>query len=203
MEYIREAHGSMLLPKLLGTYELEIQGVIEKAIDADYPLVVDIGCAEGYYAVGMALRLPHAAVVAFERDAGARKKCRALATLNGVADRVDICEAFHPGDAQQFAGRRALVICDVDGYETEIFRPEHAWFWRSADLLVELHDCGGLPCREAVLGTLQHTHRPTLFPAASRSPSDSPLTARLRPEDRSLAVNELRAHQEWVYLQAA
>src|SRR5438105_426555 len=52
---------SGLLPKLLGTYEAELHGPIEHLLKSrTYGAVVDVGAAEGYYAVGFALRCPEA-----------------------------------------------------------------------------------------------------------------------------------------------
>jgi hypothetical protein len=44
-------------PKFLGTYERELYSVIERAIELAPRYVLNIGCAEGFYAVGLALRL--------------------------------------------------------------------------------------------------------------------------------------------------
>ena len=57
---------------MLGTYEKELNSVIEEACAAHPSLIVDVGAAEGYYACGMALRNPQARVVAFEMQAKGR-----------------------------------------------------------------------------------------------------------------------------------
>jgi hypothetical protein len=202
MEYVRESHSSALLPKLLGTYEAEVQPVVEAAAGRGYELVIDIGAAEGYYAVGLALRMPRARVVAFEADPGAQARCRELIALNRVADRIDLRGAFGPAAAGEFAGRRALVVCDVDGYEVELFAPARAAAWSRADLLIELHDFLGRPCRDAVVGAFAATHAAELFDSRPRPADASPLTAGLPPADRLLAVDELRPPQQWVFLRA-
>src|SRR2546425_613282 len=51
------------LPELLGIWEQELHPVIEGLIAADPDLVVNVGGANGYYAVGLARRIPRAAVV--------------------------------------------------------------------------------------------------------------------------------------------
>jgi len=40
--------------KLLGFYEQPLQPYIEQVIQTGYPTIINIGCAEGYYAVGLA-----------------------------------------------------------------------------------------------------------------------------------------------------
>lgn len=202
MEYVREAHSSALLPKLLGTYEAEVQPVVEAAVGRGYELVIDIGAAEGYYAVGLALRMPRARVVAFEADPAARDRCRELIARNRAADRVELRGAFGPAAADEFAGRRAFVVCDVDGYETEVFTPARAAAWGRADLLVELHDFLGSPCRDAVLGALAATHTAEVFDSRPRPADASPQTAGLPPADRRLAVDEIRPPQQWAFLRS-
>jgi hypothetical protein len=54
--------------KFLGTYEQELHGVIEKAMESHPKFVLNIGCAEGFYAVGLAIRLNDAQVFAADSD---------------------------------------------------------------------------------------------------------------------------------------
>src|SRR5215204_4418004 len=61
MRYLSETRDP-ILPKLVGSYEAEIQPWIRAAITQRYRRVIDVGCAEGYYAVGMALALPDAKI---------------------------------------------------------------------------------------------------------------------------------------------
>jgi hypothetical protein len=65
-------------PKVLGSYEAELHPALCKAIVRHPATVINIGCAEGYYAVGLALRLPNAKVIAFDNDERAQAICRLL-----------------------------------------------------------------------------------------------------------------------------
>ena len=56
MKYSFESHGSSIVPKLVGSYEAPLESWIEEAIKNGYNRIIDIGCAEGYYAVGLAFR---------------------------------------------------------------------------------------------------------------------------------------------------
>src|SRR3954471_21407829 len=47
-----DASLASLFAKLLGSYEREIHPVVEKICTAEYTDIVNVGCAEGYYAVG-------------------------------------------------------------------------------------------------------------------------------------------------------
>lgn len=90
LRYVPESAGSALIPKLLGCYEQELRLVLEALIRGKPRHIVNIGCAEGYYAVGLAWRLPKAEVGAYNSDSRAREFCARLARLNGVEARVRI-----------------------------------------------------------------------------------------------------------------
>ena len=130
-----------LFSKLLGSYERELHPIVEALCATAYSEVIDIGCAEGYYAVGLAMRIPSARVYAYDIDPKALASCRAMADLNGVGDRV--VTADH-ADAVTLKSldlhERALVVCDCEGYERVLFTPEVVTHLAHHDLLIELHD---------------------------------------------------------------
>src|SRR6476659_6966695 len=72
MQYLSRAYFGSVLPKLLGTYELELREVIESICQLGADRIVDVGAAEGYYAVGLAVRSPGSTIVGFELDATGR-----------------------------------------------------------------------------------------------------------------------------------
>jgi Methyltransferase small domain len=83
-----QSFGSAFLPKLPGTYESEQHPVLEDLLIKSYTAIVDIGCAEGYYAVGLGLRSARAEIYAFDTDTRARQLCNELATLNAIDSRI-------------------------------------------------------------------------------------------------------------------
>src|SRR5436190_3634943 len=78
------------VPKLLGCYERELHGVVEAAVATGYDDIVNIGSAEGYYAVGLARRCPTARHFAYDANPLAQQSCTALAARNGLAHRVTV-----------------------------------------------------------------------------------------------------------------
>lgn len=132
------AAGGCLLPKLLGCYEAPLHPHVRAAAGRGYGTIVNIGCAEGYYAVGLARLMPAARVFAYDTDPRARELCRQTAALNGVADRVTVGGRFDGADFARFAG--ALVVCDIEGGERDLLDPAAFPALRDIDLIVELHD---------------------------------------------------------------
>jgi hypothetical protein len=140
MTYLTDVAEGALIPRLLGVYESELHPHIEAAAAAGVDVVIDVGCAEGYYAVGLARRLPGVTVHAHDTSKIAQQACRELAALNGVSDRVIVGGELGPEDFQAFAGRRALAIVDVEGAEVDLLRPDASPALAQMTVIVETHD---------------------------------------------------------------
>ncbi|MFZ2854611.1 MAG: hypothetical protein WAZ34_10955 [Rhodocyclaceae bacterium] len=141
MDFLPQSAEGCHIAKLLGCYEQPLLPHIEAAIQAAYPTILNIGCAEGYYAVGMARRVPATRVLAFDLNPKAQQVCAELATKNGVSDRVTIGALFKPEDFAAHAGQRILVLCDIEGAERDLLNPEIAPALAGMDLVVESHEC--------------------------------------------------------------
>lgn len=129
-------------PKLLGTYELELNDTIESACRRGFRRIVNVGAAEGYYAVGLALRLSGAEVVAYEADAGAARLMLEMSVMNGVAHRVDIrgmCTVEGLRNSLR-VGDSTLLLMDVEGDERTLLDPSSVPALRAVTILVEVHD---------------------------------------------------------------
>ncbi len=140
MDYGLSASEGSRSARLLGSYEASLAPVIEEIIARAYPLVIDIGSAEGYYAVGLATRMPDTRVLARDASEKAQAMCRALAARNGVADRVEVGGLFGHADFAVTAAQPTLVLCDIEGAEIELLDPTAAPGLLKADILVECHD---------------------------------------------------------------
>ena len=167
-----------LASKLVGAYELELHAAVEAAIAAGPGLVVDVGSAEGYYAVGFARRLPHATVVAFDGDPEARRLTRLSAKANGVESRVHARGlATADGLASLPLGPDALLIVDCEGSEDALLDPDRVPALRRTPMIVELHEHLVDGVGERVAGRLQRSHRITTIAATDRASLELGATA--------------------------
>lgn len=134
--------GSALIPKLIGSYEKELHEVVEELCSISFTEVVDVGCAEGYYAIGFALRIRSARVLAYDTDVEALKLCRNMAELNGVSDRVQTAGFCDDLLLSEIAGKavNALIICDCEGFERDLFSDLCVSALASHTVLIEVHD---------------------------------------------------------------
>ena len=161
-----QSHGSSLLPKLLGTYESELHSTFLKWENTGFNRIVDIGAAEGYYAVGLAMIFPNSRVSAYDTSREARELCKQMAETNGTLDRTGIyetCTATTLLD-EDFSGG-GLIICDYEGYEGELFDEDVATHLKNCHLIVELHDSprDGDKIRSKLLPLLSKSHSVSLI----------------------------------------
>lgn len=203
MKYLTKSICSALVPKLIGSYEAELHPIITQALEVEYEIIVDIGCAEGYYANGFAMRLPSATVYAFDIDAEAQKLCLDMAILNSLRNQVIVSGACDPARLNALLSARSLVICDCEGYEEDLLRPDLVPALAQTDILVELHD----HIKPGVTLLLQQrfsgTHQSVLITAVQRNPEDYPRLLLSDAGSRQLAVSEFRPeNQQWAFFQA-
>lgn len=196
MRYIRSACGSALTPKILGTYELELHDVLESLRERQYANVLDVGCAEGYYAVGLSLLLgPEVRIHAYDTNPRARSLLRHLAVTNQVQDLISISDNCSRDDLQRFEGTNTLVFCDIEGAELNLLDPQSAPALLGYDIIVEVHDQPGeQTTRNELQRRFLETHHIRTIPARKRPPythrrlwlSNPPLLRNIVDEGRHL-----------------
>lgn len=192
MDYVDHATEGALMPRLLGSYESELQPHFARLVEG-MVRIIDVGCAEGYYAVGLARLAPHATVHAFDIDPAARAACAELAARNGVADRVIIGEAFEPPMFDAFAGQRTLVLVDTEGAELDILRPDLAPALARMAIVVETHDLYRRGALAAMFERFAATHDILRVDQGAKAPPLPGWLRELSQLDQLLAVWEWRA----------
>jgi hypothetical protein len=186
-------HVADCLPaKLLGSYEKELHPAIEWAIQTGFSTIVNVGAADGYYAVGLALRMPEARVHAFEVDDGRRDLCGELARVNGVAERVETAGACDPEWLAALEDD-CLLIMDCEGCEVSLLGPNQAANLAGSALIVELHDFIDSRSSSAA-DAFRGTHGVELIDAVPRHSGEFPELEFLGWKNRELAVSEVRSH---------
>jgi hypothetical protein len=161
MRYIDNAVGSAYVPKLLGIYERELNEAIDEACALSFPLIIDIGAAEGYYATGLALRNKNARIIAFEMEQEGREALQAMLELNQSVSRVEIRGKCEPAELRTILQReqRALILCDVEGDEETLLNPTVVPELRLGHLLVEMHDFIHPGVTDRVIQRFEATHQ--------------------------------------------
>lgn len=201
MHYVGSAFGSQYFPKILGCYEAELFPVLEKIKQRGHRAIVNVGCAEGYYAVGMARLLPKTQVYAYDIASEARDLCTQLAQINGVADRVTVRGSCDVDTLAEMDLTDTLIFCDCEGYELDLLQPDRAASLRWSDILVELHDFLRPHLTSTLLERFRSTHDILLIDTEERDPEQIPTTRCISPALRRYAVDERRpGAMQWAFL---
>lgn len=187
---------------LLGTYEKEIHPWLLTLRPGEYERALDIGAAEGYYAVGIALRTG-TRVDAYDTAPVARRLCKSMAKLNGVSGLVETHAFCSPEGLRKLGGRRCLILSDCEGFEVTLFSTDVIQALANSDLIIELHDGASPPgsTRELLKSRFAATHRIEVVRFGSRDPRDFPELAHLEElgvDVRRAIREEGRGDQEWL-----
>jgi hypothetical protein len=154
-----EAVGSAFLPKLLGSYESELHSLFYEIINTTYDKIIDVGCAEGYYAVGLALKSPTSQVYAYDTSPKAQRLCRKMAEFNLVQNNIHINGAISSEDLKHIDfGNKSLIICDCEGFEKELFIKDNVSHLKNCDVLIETHDMFDCTITEYLIELFSETH---------------------------------------------
>lgn len=200
-----EAKGSALFPKLLGTYEAELHSVIEEICQKKYSYIINIGCGEGYYAIGLALRISESKIIAFDLNKEAQQLTQEMAKLNQCNNRIDVREACTQDFIKQFNfSGRGLIVCDCEGAEKELFETALTNL-KNCDLLIEVHDFIDITISSQLFKFFNSTH--TIQSILSTDDLHKPRIYN-RPELSTLSLQEryeiLREGRptimEWLYI---
>jgi hypothetical protein len=122
MKYYDQIVWGPITPKWIGSFENHLQGVIRKVIGVEYTKILDVGAAEGYYAVGLVLRSPKSQVMNFDVHPIGRKRQRELASLNSV-NNLEVRKLCTHEELSGQLEDRCLVVRDIEGYEAELLNP--------------------------------------------------------------------------------
>jgi len=190
-----------LVAKLLGSYERELHGVLEEWIAEGYRQVIDVGCAEGYYAVGLAASMPMTTVDAYDIDTTARAQCSELARLNDVEERVRVRGTCEPSSLSEYPARGVALLSDCEGYERVLLDPELAPRLREWPVLVELHEFLDASITETLRSRFEDSHEIEMIEGEGRDGVGLEELSFTSARRRSAALGERRpGPMRWAYL---
>lgn len=204
MEYpidsITSRHG---IPKLLGSYEQELHFTLETIITESnsYENIVDIGCAEGYYVVGLAIRTKKN-VIAFDTEPREIKFCKEMARLNKVESKITTKDWCNSDFLKTLNENRCFILCDCEGYEAKLFDSDTISYLTKCDLLIELHNTDKINMAKLISKRFKNTHHIEIISSEPRNHSLYP-ELKFLGDNASEYVSEYRnSDQKWVFLKS-
>lgn len=201
--------GHMILAsKFLGTFERELHQAVERACATPYTTVLNVGSADGYYTVGFAMKVPSAKVIAWEMDDWWRDITRKVATLNGVANRIELRGICTVDEIRSLSlSGRTLLFSDCEGFEMELLTPENLAGLGSVDIIVECHDLFVPNVTSTLIDRFAATHHIEVLHAEPRLLDDIDQslipTLPVRPFELNRSFEEPRLYrQSWLVMTA-
>lgn len=178
MKYISEIYGSVLWPKLCGTYERELNSTLHAMREIRPERIINVGAGEGYYAIGLLFTDMTQELIAFEASPDGRKLISKLAEENLInSNRLTVNAACNQENLalSLIPTKRTVIIMDVEGYEDVLLNPDKVKGLADAWLLVEMHDFYHPGLTDAIIDRFRNSHKITRINQEPRRRNEIPV----------------------------
>jgi hypothetical protein len=201
MKYCKDACVSFPPSKRMGNYECELSEVVEHIVSSNYDRIVDVGSAEGYYAVGLLTKTKSTLMFAYETTPGDRDWLLQNSQLNGVSDRLSIGEFCTPEVLRGVIQARTFVFSDCEGYEDVLFDLDRCPTLASTDMLIECHDDTVQGITEKLQTMFAGTHNIVRIMPQPRDSSKWKFSSYAPWYIRTIALSDTRSlAQGWLFM---
>lgn len=182
--------------KLIGAYESELHNTFKKIAQRKPDTIINIGCAEGYYAVGFARMFPDATIYALDLDNDSLDLCEENARNNNVKNIITCVGKAGPENLDLGQGKR-LFFVDIEGDEFWLLDKTKCPLLNDSDIIVECHDFFFLEYSPNVISKelqerFSDSHDVELITEGIPCPSDYPWLSGLPMGTVLLAITEKR-----------
>lgn len=145
--------------KMMGCYEAELEPSLRHAAWRKPKAIVNVGCSEGYYAIGLAKMFPDLDVYAFDTCVESLHVCEDYAERNGV--KLTTAEGCRSAEELRLPGVSAprLYIVDAEGDEKTLIDLDACPELITSDLIIECHDFMVEGISTTIADRLSHTHQ--------------------------------------------
>jgi hypothetical protein len=128
--------------KILGLYEKEIQDlIVEIQEKEEYKTFVDIGGADGFYAIGSLVNNLFKECIVFEASKKGRESIFNNAKLNSVEDMISIQGVATDSAVLRLSSNinHSLILCDIEGGEFKLFSNKLLEELYPSNIIIEIH----------------------------------------------------------------
>ena len=197
---------SDLITQTLGIYE---EHVLDKLIyfsNKGAKSFIDIGAADGYFAVGMAFSKTYPEVHAFEIDPKGQEYIKENATRNLCSDAVNVYGEANIASLKKLINKefKSTLLIDIEGAEYDLLNNEMLSLLAGNYIICELHPWlinNGYELQKDLLERASQKFNLELIMRESYAPNLFPEFNDLSDEERLVAVGEGRAkNMQWLVL---
>jgi len=187
-------------PKILGLYENQILKWIQQK---NFDLLIDIGAADGYYALGILSSKIASRAVTFEISVNDREITKASAINNSVDDKIFIRGEATTSEIIETlkSCSNGLIIIDIEGGEYNLVTSELLDAAKNCWLVIEIHEILNKDIQVNMLNLCKESHDFEELTSLERNfPKDS-FTEKLTDNERALLLSEGRPYaMSWMCL---
>lgn len=204
MSYVNQSMGSVYLTKLIGSYEEILHPYIERYKKMDYTTIIDIGCAEGYYLIGLGLYNKKAKLVGYDIEEQALTLTKNLFEKNNLNNELILEKECTFDKLNTQITENTLIICDCEGFEGIILDPEKVKSLKNVQsLVVELHDFAYPNIKNILTDRFSSTHTISVVTFKHASIEKYPFLKEMKNEkDRYYILYErVIQDQEWLVME--
>jgi hypothetical protein len=201
LNYVEDSAGSTYLLKLIGCYEAVLHPVVAKIKQRSFDTIIDIGCAEGYYLIGLGKYFPAATLIGYDIDTRALALTKKLADCNQLANELILDTDCTHVKLQNQISNATLLICDAEGFEADILNPELCPKLADVDTyLIETHEFAAPGVVELLTRRLSPSHRIELVTFAISDPTPYPFLMSITNKNHLYQLLRERGEQEqkWI-----
>ena len=127
--------------KILGLYEKEIQDLINQIQEKNnFPTFIDIGGADGFFAVGSVKNNLFKNCEVFEISKRGRQSIEESAIKNNVADLISIKSEANEKTLSSIENiNNSVILCDIEGSEYDLFSENLIKNMHPSNVIIEIH----------------------------------------------------------------
>jgi len=193
------------LSKYLGQYESHILEKL-KNLGERYDHFIDIGAADGYYAIGLLHSKLYKTATCFEISSRGREIIAKNAVLNDQENNINIYGEANKDmlEEEVNVAKSCVVLCDIEGAEFKLFSKEILKTLRNCEIITELHDdfvIGEEDRRQRLVDDAKEFFEISFIKRANPNPNDFEELKGWSDDLRQLAFSEERpCRMDWLFL---
>ena len=189
--------------KIYGLYENRIQKILK---EIRKPILIDVGAADGYFAIGSLYSGLSEYCYAFEQSEIGKKTLLKTAKINNVSSKLSIKGKV---DSKNFLSMlpkdidfsQVVLLCDIEGEEYNLFTNDILKKLAKANLIIEIHNNVEEKIQKQFLQRVKKYFNTSIIIDNQKEYVDLPLLHSLNDIDRALIACEGRSYiGKWLYL---
>ena len=203
MKYNVESIMSVKYPKIIGSYEMELTPYLWKLMRNKYKQMINIGCAEGYYSVGWAMKNKDTMVFAVDPLSKSKNFLSTLASNNGIKQQIRFFRWVSARRLNKWIKGRTLIIMDCVGAEVGLLNPLICNNLYLADILVEVHEFVEEGIGKKIEQRFSQTHSVRYIPQINRVSDNFDILKNMDEHIAQQLMDEKRSSNiHWLYIES-